>query len=53
LHFEQGQTIVVMLFFFGLHAAHGSTIFHLAIGFEFGGTMALHVAGCSHALLYP
>jgi hypothetical protein len=40
-------------YFCGLHAAHGTTIFHLAIGFEFGGTMALHVAGCSPALLYP
>ncbi len=40
-------------YFCGLHAAHGTTIFHLAIEFEFGATMALHVAGCSPGLLYP
>jgi hypothetical protein len=39
-------------YFGGLHAALGTTILHLAIAFEFGGTTALHVAGCSPALLY-
>jgi len=31
-------------YFGGLHAVHSTTIFHLPIGFEFGGTMAFHIA---------